>query len=339
MRMPTQATGTAGGVSRRWAMAVVGVLVALVASGCELILDLAGSTPGPLVPLGPVVDAGRVAVAGAGFAITVPDDWIVEVASPMPDMETTPVGAAWEVLRTYAPGRSDSCSVHVSLPPEGALSESEGVRIGSGEAFPEPRLRMWPGEPTLLVPAPRIESALPQRFGSLTTRQRVAASDPGTPRDVLYGLVCLGNQERDFDTILDTFQLLPIPPAGIVPGAAVTVSLGIYSGRSDPSWSLSEAQTAELRRLVDALPPATGEPPEGGLGYHGFSIAAATGAGETWTLVAYRGAVARPRSGPRVYLVDTDRTVERYLLDTGRAHLSGAEVSAVDTDLATHPEG
>lgn len=253
----------------------------------------------------------------------------------MPDLETAPPGAAWEALRASTPERSEACSVHVAVPPEGGLSDDVGVGIGAGDAFRHPRLDLSSGAPTLLVPAPRIESTSRRRAGSLTTSYRIAASDPGTPRDVVYGLVCEADRERDFEPILDTFAFLPIPPSGIVPTGAVTVSLGISSGRPDPSWALSEAQTAELARLTLSLPTEVGRPTEGGLGYHGSYVAPADAGGDAWTLVAYRGAIARPGSGPRVYLVDADRAVERYLLDTGRPHLSAGEISAVDTDLAT----
>jgi hypothetical protein len=319
-------------------MTVVGVLVALVASGCELIWDLAGSTPGPLLPLGEVVDAGRVEMPDAGFAITIPNGWTVEVASPMPDLVDAPSGAAWEALRAYTPERSETCSVYVAVPPEGSLSDDVGAGIGASDAFRQPRLDLSSGAPTLLVPAPRIESASAERADSVTTSYRIAASDPGTPRDVVYGLVCGADRERDFEPIFDTFASLPIPP-GIVPGAVVSVSLGIYSGRPDPSWPLTETQTAELGRLSGSLPSAVGEPPEGGLGYHGFTVVVTTAGGQARTLVAFRGTLAAPGVGRRVYLVDAGRTVERYLLDTGRPFLSATEVDAVDADLATDTGG
>ena len=127
-------------------------------------------------------------------------------------------------------------------------------------------------------------------------------------------------------------------PASIVPGPITNVSLGIYSGRPDPSWSLTEDESAELGRLVGALPSTVGDPPHGGLGYHGFVLTTSGGPADG-TLVAYRGAIADLGSGPRTYLVDVDRTVERYLLKSGRSHLTTGEVDAVETDLATATAG
>ena len=116
---------------------------------------------------------------------------------------------------------------------------------------------------------------------------------------------------------------------------SLAVSLGLYSGRPDPSWTLTDAQSAELTRLLGSLPSAFGDPAEGGLGYHGFYIVPGEAGRADRTLVAYRGAVADLGSGSRPYRLDAKRTVERYLLETGRPYLSATEVEAVETDLRT----
>lgn len=124
------------------------------------------------------------------------------------------------------------------------------------------------------------------------------------------------------------------PPSG-------TVVLGIYSGRPDPSWDLSPAQTAELARRIDALPIAVGGPPEGGLGYHGFTIVLRVAGEADRTLVAYRGTVtppgteAPPGTGAPAYLDDPERSIERFLLETGRAHLAAPEIAELEANLAT----
>ncbi len=163
-------------------------------------------------------------------------------------------------------------------------------------------------------PAMSIESAwlgyLPQVSAWSITDGRLALSDPN-------------------GSVMATFtQASP-------PSSTTTVSLGLYSGRPDPSWTLTAAQSVELGRLIDSLPSAVGEPPQGGLGYHGFSIDAADAGGADRMLVAYRGAIATPGLGSRRYRQDAARTVERYLLDTGRPYLSAGEIDAVETDLST----
>jgi hypothetical protein len=123
------------------------------------------------------------------------------------------------------------------------------------------------------------------------------------------------------------------PRATMLPGTSVSVSLGLYSGRPDPSWTLTESQAIELDRLLGALPAATGIPPEGGLGYHGFAIAVTRPGQADEYLIAFRGAVASPGTGLRVHRVDAGRAVERFLLETGQPSLSAAEINQVEMDL------
>ena len=117
----------------------------------------------------------------------------------------------------------------------------------------------------------------------------------------------------------------------------MTVSLGIYSGRPDPSWDLTDAQAAQVESAIEALPVATGTPPQGGLGYHGFTILIRRPGQADETLVAYRGTVAPMGTGPRTYRIDDGRTVERLLLDFGRSTLNPTEVAAVEADFAAAP--
>ncbi len=107
------------------------------------------------------------------------------------------------------------------------------------------------------------------------------------------------------------------------------MTLGLYSGRADPSWTLTDAEAAALETALAALPGAQGEPPVGGLGYHGFTIARPGG-----TVVAYRGAVAAQGAGKRPFLADPARTIERFLAETSRTHVTGNELAEVERALA-----
>jgi len=121
------------------------------------------------------------------------------------------------------------------------------------------------------------------------------------------------------------------------PPTRITVTLGIYSGRPDPSWDLTAAQVAQVDAAIAALPATAGTPPEGGLGYHGFTLLLGRPGEADETLVAYRGTVAPRGVDPRPYRIDAGRTVERLLLDSGRSILTPTEVAAVEADLATDP--
>jgi hypothetical protein len=113
------------------------------------------------------------------------------------------------------------------------------------------------------------------------------------------------------------------------PAGPVQVTLGIYSGRVDPAWVLTDAEAATLQAALAALPGAVGTPPVGGLGYHGFTISGPGG-----TVVAFRGAVAAPGEGERSFLADPGRTIERLLLETARPHVAGNELGEVERALA-----
>lgn len=115
--------------------------------------------------------------------------------------------------------------------------------------------------------------------------------------------------------------------------AEVRVELGIYSGRSDPTWTLTDEEVRALDSTLAGLPEARGIPPVGGLGYHGFTMVRS----DLITLVAYLGSVAPPGDGARTYKGDPERLVERLLLDSGRAHLTDAEIAEVERSFGVVP--
>ena len=116
-----------------------------------------------------------------------------------------------------------------------------------------------------------------------------------------------------------------------------TVSLGLYSGLPDPSWALSDEESAALTALLESLPRVDGSPPSGGLGYHGFGIERLTPEGTPRLLVAFEGTVSDPASSHLSYLDDPDRSVERLLLESGRNQLSADELMAPGLDPGPMP--
>ena len=107
---------------------------------------------------------------------------------------------------------------------------------------------------------------------------------------------------------------------GASPGPRRPTAIGTPT-RSDPSGTLD----------------TTGTPSAGGLGYHGFTILLERPGQADEMLAAYRGTVAPPGVDPRPYRIDTGRSIERVLLDTGRAMLTPIEVAAVKGNLAAAP--
>lgn len=118
--------------------------------------------------------------------------------------------------------------------------------------------------------------------------------------------------------------------------APATVEVGLFSGRPDPSFALTPEQTATLDALLATLPTRTAVPVTGGLGYHGFTLTRPSpgpGSGPN-VLVAYRGQVAAPGTGPREVRIDAARNVEVTLLNDVRASLAPEEIAAIEQDLA-----
>jgi hypothetical protein len=122
----------------------------------------------------------------------------------------------------------------------------------------------------------------------------------------------------------------PSPALPTVPAPdAITVTLGIYSGRPDPTWTLRGTDAALVAATLATLQEAPGAAPEGGLGYHGFALEINGN-----RLVAYRGMVA---TGGATVLLDPGRGLERLLLELGRGGLTATEIAAVEGDLAAAP--
>ena len=119
--------------------------------------------------------------------------------------------------------------------------------------------------------------------------------------------------------------------------SSVTVVVGLYSGRSDPSFVFTAAQAKVLDALMATLPTRTGVPITGGLGYHGFTISrgpADVGSSPSVT-VAFRGQVAELGSGAREIRIDDTRNVEATLLNDVRAGLTAEEIAIIEQDLNT----
>ena len=95
-----------------------------------------------------------------------------------------------------------------------------------------------------------------------------------------------------------------------------TVELDVFSGRPNPSWTLTPAQGVKLRQLLRAvrdLPKAhkRGPPAEPGLGYRGLILRISVGSTtETWR-VGQGAAEFDGQSYP-----DNGRHIEIYVLDT-----------------------
>lgn len=96
----------------------------------------------------------------------------------------------------------------------------------------------------------------------------------------------------------------------------LTVTLNIFSGRSNPSWTLSEEQAEEITNRVQKMDELTGSKPPGvlgGLGYRGFILSGhpSEPAGAL-SLYVHEGIVDRGQT--EINVIDRDRRIEMLLL-------------------------
>lgn len=122
------------------------------------------------------------------------------------------------------------------------------------------------------------------------------------------------------------------------PRPTMYVEADVYSGRPNPTWRLTGADSVTLKGTVAALQPGGPAAPPPGLGYRGIVVHNA-GSVLARCLDArfYRGSVtAQCETGTRT-LADPGRQVERFLAGTG---LQGTDPSAYDLaqqDFAAAP--
>ena len=108
----------------------------------------------------------------------------------------------------------------------------------------------------------------------------------------------------------------------------MTVELDVYSGRPNPTWSLSPAEAEQMAGLLKDLPRAPAAAPEG-LGYRGFVLRTSDPAGTGSENLRVSDGVVSIQQGNRVeHFVDA-HGVEERLLQQARDHGFGGVLDAV----------
>jgi len=108
----------------------------------------------------------------------------------------------------------------------------------------------------------------------------------------------------------------------------MTVELDVYSGRPNPTWSLSADEAKTIARVLKDLPRAASAMPEG-LGYRGFVLRMSEPPGTELESVRVSAGVITIHKGERVeHFVDA-RGLEERLLQQARDRGFGSVVDAV----------
>jgi hypothetical protein len=230
-----------------------------------------------------------------------------------------------------------ACGTDASVTDEGSSTSSSAVPVSSGPLGPiavEQVLARSADTPIAVTGRLYSQGGVVRLCGAISAARPPACGDPSVE------LVGLDLASVDGTTTLDgvTWKeevVLNLAATGdgrftvvaVVAGTRTEVTLGIFSGMPDPTWTLTVEQSNQLSALVAGLGRADGAAPVGGLGYHGFTIVGVDG-----TFVAFEGIVAHT-SDPAYLLVDPQRSAERFLLDTARPHLAPEEIAAVNEAL------
>lgn len=107
-----------------------------------------------------------------------------------------------------------------------------------------------------------------------------------------------------------------MPPSGV--RSTVKVEIDIFSGRENPSWELSPAESSELVERIHPLVPIAPSAEENGLGYRGFVILNPEGKAELPAEIrVYNRALSITSGGHTRYYEDVNG-VERWLFQAAQ---------------------
>ncbi len=117
------------------------------------------------------------------------------------------------------------------------------------------------------------------------------------------------------------------------------VTLHIFSGRPDPSWTLAPAQDSELRQRLQVLPVAQ-QPFDGSgeLGYSGFELVLPAADGQPAQRVSVWKGVVRVETDSEIsVLADEGQGLEMWLLDTATGQVEDEVIESVRRGLGAGP--
>jgi hypothetical protein len=134
-------------------------------------------------------------------------------------------------------------------------------------------------------------------------------------------------------------NVMAAPNEKPVSASNAVVTLDVFSGRPNPTWSLSEPATAELLRRIQALDAAKSDAPEfQNLGYRAVRVEFQEPNKGEVVVTASRGTVTLERTGQRLSLADAGRKFELWLANTGAGHLTPDLLRYVTGEIASKPQ-
>jgi hypothetical protein len=102
--------------------------------------------------------------------------------------------------------------------------------------------------------------------------------------------------------------------------ARVEVEFDIFSGMPNPTWHLTDAEADSFVKQLAEVSRTSATTLAGNLGYRGFIVQVTQGA-DAQLIHVQTGAVHMTKGATKLYGRDENRTLERWLLNTGKPHL------------------
>lgn len=118
---------------------------------------------------------------------------------------------------------------------------------------------------------------------------------------------------------------------GIQHDKTVDVEIDIFSGMPNPVWTLSDTQAAVFLAKLSELQEIEAKPRSSNLGYRGLIIRIQQGANQEMHI--QNGFVEVSGIMASTFFLDPNRSLERWLLATGRAFVDKGVFKVIDADL------
>jgi hypothetical protein len=112
----------------------------------------------------------------------------------------------------------------------------------------------------------------------------------------------------------------------------VEVELDIFSGMPNPTWVLTNAEADSFVKKLAVMSRTSATALSGNLGYRGFIVQVTQGA-NTQLIHVQTGIVHISIGATNVYANDEDRELERWLLNTGKPHLTNELFQIVEREF------
>lgn len=118
------------------------------------------------------------------------------------------------------------------------------------------------------------------------------------------------------------------------PTELATVEADVFSGRPNPTWPLSAADTQSFLQQVAALPSLPAQVLEDPLGYRGLRVHIMDMAGQITSYRVWHEVVEVRTIDDVRYYSDVDHTLEKWLLQTGQASLAPEIFELITTEIS-----